>query len=91
MIAVWTVLVIAAGVFAPTGVSVWQDGEFAFLPQDSSSRRAERLFRDAFLGKEAEHPDQHGADGETAGVAPPEPEGGWDQPPLEAESSPAEA
>ena len=28
---------------------------------------------------------------EAAGVAPPEPEGGWDQPPLEAESSPAEA
>jgi hypothetical protein len=28
---------------------------------------------------------------EAAGVAPPEPEGGWDQPPLEAERVPTEA
>ncbi|MCA9087162.1 MAG: MMPL family transporter [Planctomycetaceae bacterium] len=48
IIALWTIVVIVAGVSAPYGPSVWQDGEFAFLPESSPSRRAERLFREAF-------------------------------------------
>lgn len=48
MIVMWTIIVVWAFQLAPDGVSVWTDGEFAFLPQTASSRRAEELFRQAF-------------------------------------------
>ncbi|MCA9025412.1 MAG: MMPL family transporter [Planctomycetaceae bacterium] len=45
---VWGVLVLLVIATAPDWAKVTQDGEFVFLPTDSSSRVAEGLYRDAF-------------------------------------------
>ncbi len=44
----WIVAVGAAYVASPEGLEVWTDGEFTFLPESSTSRRAEELYRQAF-------------------------------------------
>lgn len=47
-IAFWVCAAAAAILVAPPFERVWKDGEFAFLPSDVPSRRAEDLFRRAF-------------------------------------------
>ena len=44
----WIALVLLLVSIAPDWKSVTQDGEFAFLPHNSQSRLAERLYREAF-------------------------------------------
>ncbi|MFG0295949.1 MAG: hypothetical protein ACF8PG_08585, partial [Maioricimonas sp. JB045] len=44
----WFLLAIVAAVTAPEWSLVTLDGEFVFLPEDSPSRRAEELYREAF-------------------------------------------
>ena len=44
----WFLLAIIAAVTAPEWSLVTLDGEFVFLPEDSPSRRAEELYREAF-------------------------------------------
>ncbi len=44
----WAVVVVLVIAFAPDWTEVTQDGEFVFLPEDSSSRVAEDLYRKAF-------------------------------------------
>lgn len=50
----WMVLVSICFVSSPEGQAVWTDGEFTFLPEDCSSRRAEELYRQAFPGTPVE-------------------------------------
>ncbi|WP_417847196.1 MMPL family transporter [Thalassoglobus sp.] len=47
-IGAWLIVAFSAILTAPATLDVWQDGEFAFLPESSPSRRAQQLFRDAF-------------------------------------------
>ncbi|WP_437204826.1 MMPL family transporter [Planctomicrobium sp. SH664] len=47
-ICVWLVVVVTAVKLSPTFQEVWKDGEFSFLPEESSSRQAELLYREAF-------------------------------------------
>ncbi len=47
-IGAWLTVAVLSIFTAPATQDVWQDGEFAFLPESSPSRRAQRLFRDAF-------------------------------------------
>ncbi|MCA8998532.1 MAG: MMPL family transporter [Planctomycetaceae bacterium] len=70
----WGILAFLTIFQAPSFESVWKDGEFAFLPGDVPSRRAEQLYRDAFLTK----------GGDTEESAPPaDPEDkSFDQDPL---------
>ncbi len=44
----WIVAVVIAAMFAPDRDSVIKTGEFTFMPEDSPSRQAERLFAKAF-------------------------------------------
>jgi len=44
----WIVIALVVILAAPSFIDVWQDGEFAFLPENSPSRQAEELFRNAF-------------------------------------------
>ena len=44
----WIGAAIALTFVRPPWASVIQDGEFSFLPEDSSSRAGEDLFRSAF-------------------------------------------
>lgn len=44
----WILAVVVSAVFAPDRDSVIKTGEFAFLPEDSPSRVAERLYAQAF-------------------------------------------
>ena len=44
----WIVFAAIAINIAPSRESVWKDGEFIFLPEDSPSRRAAELFQRAF-------------------------------------------
>src|SRR5579872_2484647 len=44
----WFVLAAALYFTAPAWSTVAQDGEFAFLPDDAPSRRADKLFNQAF-------------------------------------------
>lgn len=48
VIAAWVVFLVVTASTAPAWVDVLQDGEFAFLPEDAISRRAETLFAEAF-------------------------------------------
>lgn len=50
---VWIAAVAFAAWFAPALDDVVQTGEFAFLPEDSPSRQAERLFEEAFVHDKA--------------------------------------
>lgn len=44
----WILAVVVAAIYAPDRDSVIKTGEFAFLPEDSPSRQAERLYAQAF-------------------------------------------
>lgn len=48
VILVWTAILLLSFSSAPDWTAVSQEGEFAFLPEDAPSRRAERLYREAF-------------------------------------------
>ncbi|MFM7036433.1 MAG: MMPL family transporter [Planctomycetaceae bacterium] len=50
ILAAWVAVVVASISAAPSWDSVVENGEFAFLPQDSPSRVANAAFRDAFPG-----------------------------------------
>ncbi len=45
---VWIVAVVVSAMYAPDRDSVIKTGEFAFLPDESPSRQAERLYAQAF-------------------------------------------
>ncbi len=47
-IGAWVTIAILAIVMAPQRGGIWQEGEFAFLPEDAISSQAQHLFRDAF-------------------------------------------
>ncbi|MFO0917211.1 MAG: MMPL family transporter [Planctomycetaceae bacterium] len=53
VLAVWIAAVALAAYFAPPLDDVVKTGEFAFLPEDSPSRKTERLFEQAFQGDKA--------------------------------------
>ncbi|MGV2342182.1 MAG UNVERIFIED_CONTAM: hypothetical protein LVR18_52210 [Planctomycetaceae bacterium] len=50
ILAAWVAVVVASISAAPSWDSVVENGEFAFLPQDSPSRVANAAFREAFPG-----------------------------------------
>src|SRR5687767_6516313 len=53
IVVAWVVLAVMAISTSPDWSEVAQEGEFVFLPQDSSSKQAEALYRQAFLTAEA--------------------------------------
>ncbi len=59
IIVIWVLLLIATHFTAPLLSEVVTDGEFAFLPQETQSRQAEQLYRDAYSP-----PEVQGADGD---------------------------
>src|SRR5258708_10367586 len=48
VLAFWIILAVALHAAGPDWGSIAQDGEFSFLPSDSPSRRADKLFQQAF-------------------------------------------
>jgi RND superfamily putative drug exporter len=51
LLAAWIAAFIALYLFAPAWDQIGQSGEFAYLPDNAPTRRAETSFDDAFLGK----------------------------------------
>src|SRR5438874_12399927 len=52
-IAAWAVLLGALWLWAPSWSQVGKSGQFAYLPEDAPSRRAEALFEQVFPGQRA--------------------------------------
>src|SRR5438093_12808862 len=53
LIAAWMVLLGALWLWAPPWSQVGKSGQFAYLPDDAPSRRAEALFEQVFPGQRA--------------------------------------